>query len=49
MEKYKGHTKIMNLKYYCQSGIINLNHSKDCILYQIFRIILSILSKNMKQ
>ena len=39
----KSHTKTINLKYPCHTGLINF------ILYQIFKIIfLSILSKNMK-
>ena len=32
-----------NLKYQLQHGMINLNYQADHILYQIFKIILSIL------
>ena len=42
----KIHTKIINLKYQLQRGIINLKHLADHILYQIFKIILSILKKH---
>ena len=35
----------INLKYLGQRGIKNLNYLKDHILYQIFKIILSISSK----
>ena len=46
---YKSHTKVKNLKNQVQRGMKNLNYLKDYILYQIFKIILSILSKSMKQ
>ena len=39
----------MNLKYQVQRGIRNLNYLIDHILYQIFKTIMSISSKNMKQ
>ena len=42
MEKQKAHTITMNLKYQLQHGMINLNYQVDHILYQIFKIILSI-------
>ena len=41
--------KTINLKYHVQRGIINLNYLMENILYQIFKIIFSISSKNMKQ
>ena len=46
---YKSHTKIINLKYQLQREMKNLNYLMDHVLYQIFKIILSISSKNMKQ
>ena len=39
---YKSHTKIIDLKYQFQHEMINLNYLADHILYQIFKIILSI-------
>ena len=41
-QKQKAHTIIINLKYLHQHGMINLNYQMDRILYQIFKIILSI-------
>ena len=41
------HTITINLKYQRLGGMINLNYQMDHILYQIFRIILSIFKKNM--
>ena len=38
--------KIKNLKYQLQHGVKNLNYLMGHILYQIFKIILSILLKN---
>ena len=38
----KAHTITINSKYEHQHGMINLNYQMDCILYQIFKIILSI-------
>ena len=38
----KTHTITINLKYLHQHGMINLNNHMDRILYQIFKIILSI-------
>ena len=38
-----------NLKYLHQHGMISLNYQMDCILYQIFNIILSICKKNMEK
>ena len=38
------HNKI-NLKYHLQHGMINLNYQMDGILYQIFKIILSVFLK----
>ena len=38
----KAHTITINLKYLHQHGMINLNYQMDLILYQIFKIILSI-------
>ena len=43
--KQKVHIITINLKYRHQHAIINLNYLMDCILYQIFRIILSIFKK----
>ena len=46
MEKHKKvHTITINLKYQHQHGMINLNYQMDLILYQIFKIILSIFVK----
>ena len=45
----KSHTKTMNLKYQLQHGMRNLNYLMDNIHHQIFKTILSILSKNMRQ
>ena len=36
------YNKILDLKYLHQHGIMNLNYQMDRILYQIFKIILSI-------
>ena len=48
MEKdKKSHTETMNLKK-LQRGMKNLNYLVDQILYQTFKIILSISLKNMK-
>ena len=50
MEKYKkSHTKTKHLKCQLQHETRNLNYEMGYILYQIFRVILSISSKNMKQ
>ena len=38
----KAHTITINLKYQLQRGMINLNYRMVYILYQIFKIILSI-------
>ena len=38
-----------NLKYLHKHGVINLNYQMDHILYQIFKIILSIFKKNMEK
>ena len=46
---YKSLAQTRNLKYQCQLGMINSNYLMNYILYQIFRIILSISAKNMKQ
>ena len=43
----KVHTIMINLKYLRQHGMMNLNYQIDLILYQIFKIILSIFLKNM--
>ena len=45
----KIYTKIMNLKYQLQHGMKSLNYLVDRIRYQIFKAILNISSKNMKQ
>ena len=39
----------MNLKYLIQSGMKKINYLMDQILYQIFKIILSTLWKNIKE
>ena len=39
----------MNLKYQYQHGMINLNYRMVQILYQIFKIILSIFLKSMEE
>ena len=38
----KAHTITINLKYLRQHGMMNLNYQIDRILYEIFKIILSI-------
>ena len=49
IEKYKkSHAKTTNLKILGQRGLQNLNYLINHILYQIFKTILSILSKSMK-
>ena len=45
----KNHTKIINLKYQLQRGMINLNYLTTHILHQIFMIILSIFRKTMEK
>ena len=45
----KAHTITINLKYLHQHGMKNLNYQMDCILYQKFKIILSIFKKNMEK
>ena len=44
-KKWNAHTITINLKYQHQHRMINLNYEMDHILYQIFRIILSIFLK----
>ena len=46
---YKNHTKAINLKYQLQREMINLNYLTDHILYQIFKIILIMSTKNMEK
>ena len=41
----KAHTIIINLEYLLQYGMMNLNCQMNHILYQIFKIILSIFKK----
>ena len=41
--------RIKKLKYQLQRGMINLNYLMDHIQYQIFKINLSTLPKNMNQ
>ena len=38
----KSNTNIINLKYEIQRGMINLHYITDDMLYQIFKIILSL-------
>ena len=45
--EYTIHGKI-NLKYHLLRGLKKLNYLMDHILYQIFKITSSILSKNIK-
>ena len=45
----KSQTKIINLKYQLRHGMNSLNYLMDYILYQLFKTILSISSKNAKQ
>ena len=45
----KAHTATINLKYQLQHGAMNLNCEMDHILYQIFKIILSIFKKSMEK
>ena len=45
----KAHTITTNLKYQHQHGMKNLNYQMDCILYQIFKIILSIFKKTWRR
>ena len=40
-------TRIINLKYLLQHGVMNLNYQMDHIQYQIFKINLSIFLKNI--
>ena len=44
----KNLTTKINLKYLLQRGMMNLNYPMDHILYQIFKIILSIFKKHEK-
>ena len=44
----KNLTTKINLKYLLQRGMMNLNYHMDHILYQIFKIILSIFKKHEK-
>ena len=43
----KSSTKIITFKYQLQHGMINLNYQMDHMLYEIFKIILSIFLKNI--
>ena len=45
----KIHRKTINLKYQLRRQIMNLNYLMKHILYQIFKIILIISSKNTEQ
>ena len=45
----KSQAKTIHFTCQLQHGIINLSYLMDHILYQILKIILSILSENMKQ
>ena len=46
-KKEKAHIITIKLKHHLQHGMINLNYQMDHILRQIFKIILSIFSKNI--
>ena len=49
MEKYKKFIqKCKNFKYQPQRGMMNSNYLMDHILYQIFKIFLSISTKNIE-
>ena len=48
-ENIKSLTTTINSKYPVQGGMKNLNYLMDHILHHIFKIILSISSKNKKQ
>ena len=41
------HTRIINLNYLFQHGVMNLNYQMDHIQYQIFKIVLSTFLKNI--
>ena len=45
----KSYTKTINVQYQLQRGMDNLNYQMDHILFHMFKIILSISSKNMEQ
>ena len=45
----KSHTKIINLKYQLRHQMKSFNYLMDHILYQIFKTILSISSKNRRR
>ena len=50
MKKHKkGHMKTINLKYQLQHGMKNLNYLMIHILYQIFKIVLSIYQKKHRE
>ena len=50
MEKHKkAHTTIINIKHELQSGMKSLTYQVGHILYQIFKIILSIFKKNIER
>ena len=44
----KSYTDIINLKYHSQKGMENFNYLMDHILYQIFKNIVNIPSKNTR-
>ena len=44
----KSHTKTINLKYQLRHGMKSLNYLMGHILYEIFKIILSIIEKHQK-
>ena len=46
--KNNRHKKAKKFKYYLQGEVINLNYLINHILYQTFKIILGIYSKNTK-
>ena len=48
-EMQKSHTKTMNIKYRLQCGTKKFNYLMGHILYKIFKIILNISSKNIKE
>ena len=45
----KSHIKTIYLKYQLQHGMKSLNYEMGHILYHIFKTILNITSKNMRQ
>ena len=47
--KFKSHTKTINLKFWFEHGMKSLNFLMNHILYEIFTIVLNISSKNVEK